>query len=260
MAEWLEPVLILLAGIGAGALGAVVGSATLVTFPVLVALGYPPVVATMSNAIGQVPGGVSGWLGYRRELRGQVRRLLQLLPASLLGGVSGSLLLMHLPAGVFKVIVPVLLALALVLVIAGPWLQDWIRRRRAARAATGARSHRILLTVLVFLIGVYGGYFTAAQGVLLIAVLGVLLEESLQRINAVRILLALAVNVVAAGMYTIIAFDRIRWDAAGLIAAGTLVGGWLGGTYGRRLPAPVLRGIIVVVGLIGLWRLLAAPQ
>ncbi|WP_232821999.1 sulfite exporter TauE/SafE family protein [Desertihabitans aurantiacus] len=258
MIDPVELLLVLLAGVGAGAVGAVVGSGTLVTFPVLIAFGYPPVVATMTNAVGQVAGGVSGWWGYRRETAGQGRRLLRLLPASVLGAVLGSWLLLHLPERVFRVVVPVLLVLALVLVLAQPRIQAW-SRRRAERRGTGSepRPRTVRLTLLVFAIGVYGGYFTAAQGILLIAALGLLLPERLQVVNALKVVLTLAVNVVAAAVYAVVAHDEIVWPAAAAIAAGTLVGGGLGATVGRRLPAPALRGVIVVVGAVGIWRLLA---
>lgn len=250
--------LICLAGFGAGAINALVGSGTLITFPTLVALGFPPVTATMSNATGLVAGSVSGTWGYRAELRGQWNRLRWQLPASLAGAVLGALLLLHLPEKVFAEVVPVLLILALVLVVAGPRIQTWTGRR--AELAGRSREHisRARMAVLVFgtfAVGVYGGYFTAAQGILLVGLMGALLPESVQRMNAAKNLLALVVNVVAALAYTLVAFDRISWPAAGLIAAGSLVGGLVGARYGRRLSGNALRATIVVVGLIGLYRL-----
>ncbi|MFD4265117.1 sulfite exporter TauE/SafE family protein [Rhodococcus sp. NPDC058481] len=253
-------IVIAVAGFGAGAINALVGSGTLITFPTLVAFGYPPVVATMSNAVGLVAGGVSGTWGYRRELRGQWDRLRWQIPASLLGAAVGAWLLLRLPEKVFIQIVPVLLVLALVLVVAGPKIQSWARRRaeEAGRAPSHVGPARMAaLTAGTFAVGVYGGYFTAAQGILLIGVMGALLPESMQRMNAAKNLLALLVNVVAATTYTLVAFDRISWAAAGLIAAGSLIGGSVGARYGRRLSPNALRAIIVVLGLIGLWRLLA---
>jgi uncharacterized membrane protein YfcA len=252
-------VLITLAGFGAGAINALVGSGTLITFPTLVALGYPPVTSTMSNAIGLVAGSASGTWGYRAELRGQWDRLRWQIPASLTGAVLGAFLLLHLPEKVFAEVVPVLLVLALVLVVIGPRIQSWARRRaevagRSAEHITPARM--AALVVGTFAVGVYGGYFTAAQGILLVGIMGALLPESVQRMNAAKNLLTLLVNVVAAVGYTLVAFDRISWPAAGLIAAGSLVGGSLGARYGRRLSPNALRGTIVVVGLIGLYRLL----
>jgi uncharacterized protein len=251
-------VLICSAGLGAGAINALVGSGTLITFPTLVALGFPPVTSTMSNAVGLVAGSVSGTWGYRAELSGQWHRLRGQLPASLLGAVLGAYLLLHLPEKVFAEIVPVLLVLALVLVVAGPRIQAWTGRRaeEAGRSPEHITPRRMAVLVFgTFAVGVYGGYFTAAQGILLVGLMGALLPESVQRMNAAKNLLALVVNVVAALAYTAVAFDRISWPAAGLIAAGSLVGGVLGARYGRRLSGNALRATIVVVGLIGLYRL-----
>ncbi|MCV7171446.1 sulfite exporter TauE/SafE family protein [Mycobacterium manitobense] len=253
-------ILIALAGVGAGAINAVVGSGTLITFPTLVALGYPPVTATMSNAVGLVAGGVSGTWGYRRELRGQWRRLRWQIPGSLFGALAGAWLLLHLPEKVFVQVVPVLLIAALLLVLVGPRIQGWARRRAedSGRSVDDiSRGRMAALVIATFVVGIYGGYFTAAQGILLIAAMGALLPESMQRMNAAKNLLSLIVNVVAAVAYTIVAFDRISWAAAGLIAVGSLAGGFLGAHYGRRLSPGALRAVIVVVGLIGLWRLLA---
>ena len=267
-----DMILIALAGVAAGAINAVVGSGTLVTFPTLVALGYPPVTSTMSNAVGLVAGSMSGTWGYRRELRGQWNRLAWQLPASFIGAGLGAWLLLHLPETVFHEIVPVLLVLALALVVVGPRIQAWARRRAeaAVRVQAGVTNgglqqptdhvstgRMVALVVATFAVGVYGGYFTAAQGILLIAAMGLLLPEDMQRMNAAKNLLSLVVNIVAAVTYTVVAFDRISWQAAGLIAAGSLIGGFVGAHYGRRLSPNMLRGAIVVVGLIGLYRLLA---
>ena len=250
-------ILIALAGVGAGAINSVVGSGTLITFPTLVALGYPPVTATMSNAVGLVAGGISGTWGYRRELRGQWRRLRWQIPASLLGAVIGAWLLLHLPEKVFLSIVPVLLVGALLLVVFGPRVQAWAKGRSAGEGEPVSTGRMVLVIIGTFVVGIYGGYFTAAQGILLIGVMGALLPESMQRMNAAKNLLSLVVNVVAALAYTLVAFDRISWPVAGLIAIGSLVGGFLGSHFGRRLSPNALRAIIVVVGLIGLYRLLA---
>jgi uncharacterized membrane protein YfcA len=260
MSIW-EVVAILIAGVGAGAINAVVGSGTLITFPTLVAFGFAPVTATMTNAIGLVAGGVSGTWGYRRELRGQWPRLRWQIPASFVGAIIGSWLLLHLPEKAFETIVPILLVLALTLVVLQTRIQRWTAKRMIADRddindtfLTPTRT--ALLTGSTFLVGIYGGYFTAAQGILLMGAMGVLVNDNLQRLNAAKNLLSLIVNVVAAVTYTIVAFDRINWAAAGLIAIGSLVGGVVGAKYGRKLSPTALRGVIVVVGLIGLWRLL----
>lgn len=182
-------VLIALAGVGAGAINAIVGSGTLITFPTLVALGFPPVTATMSNAVGLVAGGVSGTWGYRRELRGQRSRLVWQLPASIAGAGVGAWLLLHLPEKVFIQVVPVLLIAALALVVVGPRIQAWARHRAEAAGRSVDHVSAGRMTALVaatFAVGVYGGYFTAAQGIMLIAAMGALLPEDVQRMNAAR--------------------------------------------------------------------------
>ncbi|MEO3759544.1 sulfite exporter TauE/SafE family protein [Mycobacterium sp. B14F4] len=254
-----DMILIALAGLGAGAVNTLVGSGTLITFPTLVALGYPPVTSTMSNAIGLVAGGVSGTWGYRRELRGQWDRLKWQIPASFVGAALGAWLLLHLPEKVFEQVVPVLLVAALALVVVGPRIQEYARKRAeaAGRSADHVSAGRMAaLVAATFAVGVYGGYFTAAQGIMLIAAMGALLPEDMQRMNAAKNLLSLIVNVVAAVAYMAVAFDRISWPAAGLIAVGSLVGGFLGAHYGRRLSPNALRAFILVVGMIGLYRLL----
>ena len=255
----LHAIVIVAAGIAAGAINSIVGSGTLITFPTLVALGFPPVTATMSNAVGLVAGGVSGTWVYRRELAGQRQRLRWQIPASLAGAAIGAFLLLHLPERVFIQIVPVLLIIALVLVILGPRIQAYARRRAelAGRSVEHISPARMAALVLgTFAIGIYGGYFTAAQGILLIGLMGALLPEDVQRMNAAKNLLSMLVNVVAAVSYTLVAFDRISWPVAGLIAVGSLFGGWLGARYGRRISPTALRVAIVIVGLIGLYRLL----
>jgi uncharacterized membrane protein YfcA len=253
-----EVIAILLAGLAAGSINAVVGSGTLVTFPILISFGFPPVTAVISNAIGLVPGSFTGTWGYRRELRGQMRRILQLAPASLLGAITGSLLLLHLPAQTFKFVVPILLTLALILVLVQPYIRGVIARHRKHRDSIRASRNQVTATtVCTYLIGCYGGYFAAAQGILLVGLLGSLLPESLQRLNALKNLLALVVNSVAALMYTFVAFERVSWEAAGLIAVGSMVGGLVGASLGRHLPSVVLRGVIVAIGTFGLWRIIS---
>lgn len=237
------------AGIAAGTINAVVGSGTLVTFPTMLAVGYPPVLANVSNTVGLVPGSLSGVVGYRRELRGQLPRLLRLGAAAGLGGATGALLLLWLPASAFTAIVPVLIGLGCLLVMLQPWLA-----RHVQPAADAPPHGSWLVAVLVYAAGVYGGYFGAAQGVLLIGILGLGLTETMQRVNAAKNVLALIVNGIAALVF--IAVTSVAWLAAGLIAAGSIIGGQLGSTVGRRLPAPVFRGIVVLVGVVAIAKLL----
>jgi hypothetical protein len=255
-----EIVAIFLAGVAAGTINTIVGSGSLITFPTLLAFGYPAVGANISNNIGMVFGGVSGTWGYRAELSGQGRRIRLLAPASLLGSVTGALLLLSLPAGAFKAIVPVLIVIALVLVIVQPRMQPALaRRRERLQAETGEvhRGQRVALVGGVYATGVYGGYFGAAQGVLLMGLLGSLLPESLQRVNAVKNVLALVANSVAAVVFMTVAWDKIIWGAVALLAVGSTLGGVIGAHVGRRLPPAILRVVIVVVGLAAIVKLLA---
>jgi uncharacterized protein len=261
MTGW-EMLAVAAAGLAAGSINAVVGSGTLVTFPVLLAVGLPPVTATISNSLGLVPGNLTGAIGYRRELQGQRRLLVRLFPASVLGALTGAFLLLHLPASAFEAIVPGLVALAVVLVAGQPLLQRWLAARRERAGAPDDDPHigggRLAALVAgAYATGTYGGYFAASQGVLQIGIFGLLLREPLQRLNAIKNVLTLGVNTVAALAYVLVATDRVDWRAAGLVAGGSLVGGYVGSTLGRRLPAPVLRTAIVALGLVAIAVLLS---
>jgi uncharacterized membrane protein YfcA len=244
----LEALAILAAGVGAGAINAVVGSGTLLTFPVLIGLGYAPLTANVSNNIGLVPGAVAGVHGYRRELEGQRSRIVALLGFSLAGAVLGATLLLVLPTSAFDTIVPVLIAVALVLVVAQPRLDRALAHRRHPDG-----KHGVALRGLIGASGVYGGYFGAGQGILLIGILGIGIDDSLQRLNGLKNVLAGLVNFTA-GMIFVFAAD-VDWGVAALIAAGSIVGGVFGARYGRRLSPTVLRALIVVVGTAAIARL-----
>jgi uncharacterized membrane protein YfcA len=287
--DLLQALAIFAAGLAAGTINTVVGSGTLITFPTLLAFGYPPVLANVSNNVGLVPGVASGVHGYRAELAGQRRRVLRLGSASLCGGLVGAILLLVLPAGAFKAIVPALIGIALVMVIFQPRLSKWVSRRQRGRTTAAAAGPDDpaggtaavppaggpaavgvvapvsqeaalqlggpVLWVLVFLSGVYGGYFGAAQGVLLLGLMGVAFTDSMQRINAVKNVLAGLVNGVAAIVFVLA--THIDWGAAGLIAAGAILGGQIGARIGRKLPPWGLRVLIICVGVAALVKLLA---
>ncbi len=251
-----EIVALLVAGMLAGTINTVVGSGTLITFPVLLLFGYPAVVANVTNTVGLVPGGLAGIHGYRAELRGHGATLRRLAPMSFVGAVIGALLLLVLPPAAFAAIVPVLIGLALVLVLLGPWLQ----RKAAARHtdADDARRHThqmLLLRAGMLLAGMYGGYFGAAQGVLMMGLMSVLLTDPLQSLNAVKNVLGTIVNAVAAVTFMVVAWDKIEWPVAGLLAVGGIAGGYLGARVGRRLPPPVLRGVIVLIGVVAITKM-----
>jgi uncharacterized membrane protein YfcA len=275
--DLLRALAIFAAGLAAGTINTVVGSGTLITFPTLLAFGYPPVLANVSNNIGLVPGVASGVYGYRSELGGQRRRLIRLGSASVCGGLVGAILLLTLPQSAFKAIVPALIGVAVVMVIIQPRLAKWVAERQRARAAAAAPDGASadgtaataapavpaveeaiggpVLWVLVFLAGIYGGYFGAAQGVLLIGMLGIALNDSLQRLNAAKNVLAGLVNGLAAIVFIIA--THVDWGVAGLIAAGSIIGGQIGARVGRRLPPWGLRVVIVCVGAAALVKLLA---
>ncbi|WP_068397338.1 sulfite exporter TauE/SafE family protein [Kribbia dieselivorans] len=252
----LEAVLIILAGIWAGTINTIVGSGSLVTFPTLLFLGIPPVTANVSNSIGMLGGGLTGSWGYRRELAGTWKRLLtRLVPWSFAGAVIGALLLLMLPEEAFSVIVPVLILLGIALVIFGPRLNRWARGRHSDDQAHEPMWHRVALAGGLTLAGIYGGYFGAAQGVILMGLLSVLSSEPLQRLNGWKNILALTANLVSSVVFLIVAPQHIMWDVVLYLVIGTLIGGFIGAGVGRRLPDPILRAVIVVVGLLGIARL-----
>ncbi|MEJ3744304.1 sulfite exporter TauE/SafE family protein [Actinomycetes bacterium KLBMP 9797] len=244
----IEMLAVLAAGMGAGAINAAVGSGTLITFPVLLAVGLPPVTATVSNALGLIPGSVSAAIGYRRELRGQGRRVAVWCAGAAAGALTGAILLLALPATAFETIVPILVTLALVLVVLQPWIGRRLRERRPAHPGGGP-----VLFAGLTVASVYGGYFTAAQGIIYMALMGLRLDEPVQRLNAAKNVIAGVVNTVAALVFLVAA--DVHWTAVALIAVGSAVGGQVGAAASRRLSPVVLRTIIVVVGVVAIVQL-----
>ncbi len=247
--DLLEALAIAAAGMAAGTINTIVGSGSLITFPVLLGLGYSPLVANVSNNVGLVPGGVSGIFGYRRELAGQRRRVIGLATFSAIGAAIGATLLLTLPASAFDAIVPALIAIALVLVVVQPRLSEMLARRGHA-----STEHGPWLQAGVGATGAYGGYFGAAQGVILISLLGIGIRDDLQRLNALKNVLAVTANLVAGLIFVFAA--NVNWGVAGLIAAGSIIGGAVGARYGRRLDPGPLRVLIVVIGIVAIVRLL----
>jgi uncharacterized membrane protein YfcA len=247
-----QGVLVLLAGMWAGTINTVVGSGTLVSFPVLLSVGLPPLTANITNTVGLFPGSLTGAAGYRRELVGQGKRLRALLPVTLAGAITGALLLLVLPPGIFKAVVPVLIALALVLVVFGSRINKWLasRGRHASEEVTPP------LRWAMFGTGIYGGYFGAAQGILQMGLFGVFLKDDIQRQNGLKNVLTGLLNFVSAVVF-IAAGRHIDWAAAALLAVGAIAGGLVGARIGRRLSPPVLRAVIVVVGLAAIAKLLS---
>jgi len=242
---------ILLAGLAAGTVNTIVGSGSLLTFPTLLAFGYAPLVANVSNTVGLVPGAISGSIGYRRELAGQGQRARRLGAAAAAGGLTGGLLLLALPAAAFDRIVPILILVACLLVAIQPRLSGALVKRHGE----GAR-HWPPLVAGVYLTGIYGGYFGAAQGVILIALLGIFLPDDLQRLNGLKNVLAGLINAVAAVLF--IAVAPVAWAPAVLLAIGAVAGGQVGAHYGRRLSPSLLRVLIITIGLLVALHLLLA--
>ncbi len=229
------------AGVLAGAVNSAVGSGTLLTYPILVASGLPPVVANGTNTLGLIPGSAAAAWGYRRELAGRVRLLVPLCVAIMAGSLVGALAVVRLPQA-FVVVVPWLILAACVLVI----VQPWVARRLASAAPDGSR-HRALLPSLLGT-GVYSGYFGAGQGMILLAVLGTLHDHDLQRSNAVKNLLAAVANVMSAAVF--VAAASVDLGAALAVGVGALAGGLLGAPATRRLPQGALRALVVGIGLV----------
>lgn len=246
---WGDGTLIALAGMVAGLINVVVGSGTLVTFPTLLALGYSPIVANVSNTVGLVPGSFAGVVSYRRELSDQRTRVVRLAVASLLGGIVGAVLLLTLPSAAFEAVVPVLIGLGCVLVAVQPMVSTRLRERAERDIGRPAYGWAVVW-ILVLLTGVYGGYFGAAQGVLLLAVMGIGIGDDMQRLNAVKNVLAMLVNAVAGLIFVFSA--PVDWAVVALIAAGAVVGGGIGARVGRRLPPQAFRGFVVLVGVVAI--------
>jgi len=248
----LDALLLLSAAIGAGIMNAVVGAGTLITFPTLLFLGYPPVVANVSNTVGLVPGSIAGAYGYRATLVGRWGLVRRLAMATATGGLIGGLLLILLPGRAFEVVVPILLIASAVLAAVQPRVAAAVALRRAARGAdraeTGSEAVGPMLLLGILLAGIYGGYFGAAQGVILLVLLGLALGGPVNGLNGVKNVLAGTANLVSAILFIVIA--DVDWQAAAIVAVGATIGGGLGGRYGRRLPSSALRVFLVAVALI----------
>ena len=249
-----EALAIFAAAVAAGGINAVVGSGSLITFPTLLAFGFPAVIANVSNNVGLVSGNVSGAFGYRRELAGQRGRLVRLGVLAAAGSLAGAILLLSLPASAFTLIVPVLILISCVLVIIQPRLNAWMAARRARRQPGRQAERSPVLAAGELVSGAYGGYFGAAQGVLVIGLLGSFLDDDLQRVNAAKNVLVTVVNGTAAVVF--ILFAQVNWIVVLLIASGSTAGGLLGARVGRRLPPLALRILVATIGVIAAGKLI----
>jgi uncharacterized membrane protein YfcA len=243
----LEQLAVVSAGFGAGILTSTVGVASLLSFPVLVAVGLPPVVANASNTVGMTPAGLSGSFGYRRELSEFPRITAMVVATCMVGSIVGATLLLALPPGVFEAVVPWLILFTCVLVGAQPRISSWLRRRHGTDVAHQRTSMSPIVTIFAALTGVYGGYFGAGSGVMMMAVLGLGLDIHLRVINALKTLAVLAANLIAALIFIFAA--PLNWAAVAALATGSVVGGYVGSHIGRRLPPALFRTLIVAVGV-----------
>ena len=251
----LEQLAVLAAGLGAGVLTSTVGVASLLSFPVLVAVGLPPVVANASNTIGLTPGALSGSFGYREELRQHPHITLTVMATCGTGAIGGAFLLLALPSSVFEAVVPWLILFTCLLVGAQPSISRWVRTRHEGPAPEPRTSMSRVTRLFAGLTGVYGGYFGAGSGVMALAVLGLGLDIPMRILNALKTLAVMAGNVVASLVFVLIA--DVEWRAVLLLATGSVVGGYVGSRIGRRIPETLLRVLIVTAGVVAAAALLA---
>lgn len=231
------------AGVAAGVVNAIAGGGSLISFPALLAIGYPTVSANVTNTVALWPGYIGGAVGYRAELTGQRGRSIAFSVTSVAGAVIGCLLLLITPSGVFDALVPILIAVASLLLA----LQPWLKSKLTASERMSGGSHRLLLHGGILLGGVYGAYFGAGLGVMLLGILGVFVHDHLQRVNAVRAVLSLVINTVAFAAFAL--FGPVRWSAVAVMAVASLAGGFLGARVARLLSPTVLRAVIVTFGV-----------
>jgi uncharacterized membrane protein YfcA len=231
------------AGVLAGAINAVAGGGTLVSFPALLAAGLPPIAANVTSSVGLLAGYAGGSVAYRRELEGQRGRVRALAPAAILGGVAGAALLLVTPEATFRDVVPYLVLMSSALLALQPRLG-----RALVAGGRGSSDVHWGARLGVGVAAVYGSYFGAGLGVLLLAVLGILVADDLQRLNALKGLLSLLINVV--GVLVFLFSDELAWRFVVVLAVGAYLGGTLGVSLARRLPEAMMRTGIVAVGLV----------
>jgi uncharacterized membrane protein YfcA len=243
-------ILLVLGGVGAGIFNGVAGGGSLISFPILLAIGYPALTANITNTVGIWPGYLASAAGFRREIGDQRSRLLRLAPVSLAGGIAGAALLLTTSEATFARVVPWLVLGAAALFAVQPAL-----RRALDRGSVHPRTRPVLLVVGVFAASVYGGYFGAAMGVMFLAVLGLALPVSIAHTSGLRAVLSMVVNGIAAVVFLI--HGGLAWEAAGWLALGSLIGGFAGARLALALPATALRVVVVVIGVGTAVKLLA---
>lgn len=239
-------VLIALAAVAAGAINALAGGGTLITFPALTSIGIPAVAANVTNTVALSPGYLGATLAQKTEILDQRRRLRFLLPAAALGGLAGGVLLLNTSEKLFRELVPFLILLASLLLAVQDPLRRWLVAR-AARSGGGPR-HEGWAAIPVFFAAIYGGYFGAGLSVIILAVLGLSLDDNLTRLNALKQAVAFATNMTAAALFLF--SGQVVWSAAAVMAVGALVGGALGGRLAGRIQPSTLRWVVVTIGII----------
>jgi uncharacterized membrane protein YfcA len=230
------------AGLSAGAVNAVAGGGSLITFPALLATGLPPIVANVSNSLAVSPGYLASVAGSRRDIEGQEKRAAKLIPVAVIGALAGSGLLLVTPARAFELIVPFLVLTATALLA----FQPWIQRRIGHPHERSPRSRDVTMQALTGVGAIYGGYFGGALGVILVAVLALVLDERLQRISALKNVLSAAVGVTTVVVFALL--GPVSWLSVAVLAPATVTGGYTGAQLVRRMPARILRGVIVTFG------------
>jgi uncharacterized membrane protein YfcA len=248
----LDDAFVAVAGLLAGGVNAIAGGGTLISFPALLATGTAAVTANITSSVGLVSGYLGGAVGYRRELAGQRSRVVALGASAVAGGIAGAVILLVTPADSFRAVVPYLVLLSCALLAAQPRTARWVAARAAARADDGRsrRSGEIgpALQAGVFVASVYGSYFGAGLGVLLLAVLGILLQDELQRLNVLKTVLAFVVNIV--GVVVFLVSGRVAWVFAVILLVTAYLGGVLGARVARRLRASTLRAAVITLGVV----------
>ena len=244
--SYFDFILIGLAAIGGGFVNAVAGGGTLITFPMLTAVGVPPVIANVTNTVALCPGYIGGTLAQRKDLQGQGKRLWMLLPAGILGGIAGGVLLLSTSDAMFRKLIPYLILTAVILLA----FQDRLRNAVMGRMSENSSTHPNEAWSIppIFFAAVYGGYFGAGLGVMMLAVLGLVLDDSLTRLNALKQSLSFVINVAAAVFFLF--SGKVLWTAAAIMSVSALVGGVIGGKVASRIKPIILRWIVIAVGLI----------
>ena len=241
-----EHILVCLAAVAGGFVNALAGGGTLITFPMLTAVGIPPVVANITNTVALCPGYIGGTFAQRTDLNGQGRRMWMLLPTGVLGGIAGGVLLLYTSDAVFRKLIPWLILTAVVLLAFQDRMRTWV----IARMSDAGHHHlnEAWSMVLIFPAAVYGGYFGAGLGVMMLAVLGLVLEDTLTRLNALKQSLSFSINIAAAIFFLF--SGQVVWSAAIVMAVGALAGGVLGGRMAGRIKPVTLRWIVIIIGLL----------